>query len=393
MPSKSKTAAAAAAAAAPATTRPSRAPSTSKPSKPPPPSELDQWLSAHSSEYTVLPSGKLHCHLTATDLPLSLPLLIAHWSGPAYRRASLNARPLDLSLYPYVVPHRSLPSKVYCTLTRQVLNARGGEVEMHVRGVRYLRAKRRWEQREKEREERERRRREKKDSGKDDDVEARLPPELLDQEDEEEEMEEEEEEEEGEDGQSEGEGEGNEEEVRDSDDAMDEEEEEDEGERRGGRRGVVREVDEDEGMPVVRKRAITSLKRRREREVEADEGEKEEEERQPVPPRRPAAARGRRDQATTNGHAVVNGGAKKAQPREVEEKNVGEGVAARGRKRQRKVDGKRGQAEDEELDEEEEKEGHQRQPDKKKGRAEAPPSSGGRSVGSAVRRKKAAPSA
>ena len=174
--------------------RPPRPSSSKPPPPPPPPSELDQWLSQHSSEYTLLPSGKLHCHLTSTDLPLSLPLLLSHWSGPAYRRAQLNARPLDLSLHPHIVPHRTLPGKVYCTLTRLVLNGRADEVEMHVRGVRYERARRRWEKREEEREEKERRRRERKESGKDDDVEARLPPELLDEEGEGEEEEEEEEE-------------------------------------------------------------------------------------------------------------------------------------------------------------------------------------------------------
>ena len=258
--------------------------------KSPPMSELDAWLAAHSSEYTLLPSGKLHCSATSTDLPLSLPILTAHWAGPAYRRALRAAVPLDLSLYPHVVPHRSLPSRLYCTLTAVTLNARVDEVEAHVRGRRYVAALRRREEREREREERERRRRERRErSGKDDDVEARLPAELLGDE----------EEEEVDDGEGEGEGE----------DAEAVSEDDEAGEEIG--RVLVREVEEDDGMPVVRKKRVALKRSRPQEEEEEEDGQEDEEQQQndeekkdeePVTASAKPLRAGKASSGATNGH-------------------------------------------------------------------------------------------
>ena len=255
---------------------------------------LQAFLNTHAAELEQLPNGKIRCTLTNTDLPARLPTLQHYWQGPALARAREAISDAELAeKYPTLQPHKSNKSKLYCTLTRLTLNRRRSHVEAHVKGKKYQKEQAKQEERRREREERERKRRE-KESGKDDDVESRLPEGALEEDSEEADAENENEEED----------EGEVEETQEEEEEWEQEEEEQE-----------EEEEEEEDMPIVRRVAAPASRKRKSREEEKeahahesdedgdeqaeededeDEEEEEEEEEQEQKQKRPTAhARGK----------------------------------------------------------------------------------------------------
>ena len=83
--------------------------------------------------------GKVHCSVTAHDLPPRVDAILAHLSGKTFKKAQAWYDPMkDISKYaPWIVPHKSDPKKLYCRLTSQTLNRIPAEVEAHMAGRRF----------------------------------------------------------------------------------------------------------------------------------------------------------------------------------------------------------------------------------------------------------------
>lgn len=106
--------------------------------------------------------GKVHCILTGHDMPKSdVGRLQTHLASSSYKLAVEYSR--DYShLEPYVTEDKKDPKrKLFCHLTKTVLNKISDQVERHVNGKKFKRLHKEAEEAKARREERERRRAEK----------------------------------------------------------------------------------------------------------------------------------------------------------------------------------------------------------------------------------------
>uniref|UniRef100_A0A670YBI4 Surfeit 2 n=1 Tax=Pseudonaja textilis TaxID=8673 RepID=A0A670YBI4_PSETE len=94
---------------------------------------------------------QVRCTLTGHELPCRLPELQAFTAGKRYLRLSKTSEVLDYSEYePHIVPSTKNPNQLFCKLTLRHLNKIPEHVLRHVRGRRYQKALRRYEECQKE---------------------------------------------------------------------------------------------------------------------------------------------------------------------------------------------------------------------------------------------------
>ncbi|XP_026542492.1 surfeit locus protein 2 [Notechis scutatus] len=114
-------------------------------------SELQRFLQRHPSLRVLPPGKKVRCTLTGHELPCRLPELQAFTAGKRYLRLSKTSEVLDYSEYePHIVPSTKNPNQLFCKLTLRHLNKIPEHVLRHVRGRRYQKALRRYEECQKE---------------------------------------------------------------------------------------------------------------------------------------------------------------------------------------------------------------------------------------------------
>ncbi|KAJ6651843.1 hypothetical protein lerEdw1_016439 [Lerista edwardsae] len=112
---------------------------------------LERLLQQHPSLSVVPPGKKVRCSLTGHELPCRLPELQAYTSGKKYLRLSKTPGVLDYSEYePHIVPSTKNPHQLFCKLTLRHINKIPEHVLRHVRGRRYQRALKRYEECQKE---------------------------------------------------------------------------------------------------------------------------------------------------------------------------------------------------------------------------------------------------
>lgn len=113
---------------------------------------------------------KVKCTLTGHEVKPVVELVQKHLSSKKLKRAREGWFRDDWAekYLPYVVPHKTNPKKMWCTVTSHALNKIPAEVESHVTGKKYkkkleelLEAKKKKEEKEKRRKEKELRRKNK----------------------------------------------------------------------------------------------------------------------------------------------------------------------------------------------------------------------------------------
>jgi hypothetical protein len=98
-------------------------------------------LQQHADILTLQSNNRLKCSITGHEIPPSLDAVQAHINGKKFKKAR-EWYTRDYSQYlPWVIEHKSDPTKLFCTVTRMVLNKIPTEVEKHVNGKRFLRLK------------------------------------------------------------------------------------------------------------------------------------------------------------------------------------------------------------------------------------------------------------
>jgi hypothetical protein len=162
---------------------------------------LTSWLSSHSEHFRLLDSGKVHFIPSQLDFPGNLDVLNSFVAGKAYQRALKAADQVkdeDLpAISPYLVPHSTHSTRVYCRLTKVTLNRSRSELVSHLYGKSFVKANNKRQQKE-ERKKLKEEAKKKKEQRKDgiEEILERAPEEFFEGEEEEEEDQEEEEEEE-----------------------------------------------------------------------------------------------------------------------------------------------------------------------------------------------------
>lgn len=102
---------------------------------------LASFLSEHGEHFELLPSNRIRCKVTQHEMPCDSAVVEAYQKGKKFMKA-LKWYQSDFSKYePNIIPHKSNPKALYCTITSQTLNKIPQEVEKHVCGKKYLRLK------------------------------------------------------------------------------------------------------------------------------------------------------------------------------------------------------------------------------------------------------------
>lgn len=100
---------------------------------------LEQFISANSDVLVQLPSNKIKCLVTNHEMPPDLSILQAHLQSKNFQKKK-EWYQADYSQYlPYIVPHKSNPKLLYCTLSRTRINKIPEIVAKHVNGKRFKR--------------------------------------------------------------------------------------------------------------------------------------------------------------------------------------------------------------------------------------------------------------
>ena len=83
--------------------------------------------------------NKIICSLTSHEMPARADVVYKYVNGEKFKKA-LEWYSCDFSQYlPYIVEHNEGKNKLFCTLTKQILNRIPREVEKHVNGKRFKR--------------------------------------------------------------------------------------------------------------------------------------------------------------------------------------------------------------------------------------------------------------
>lgn len=99
---------------------------------------VSSFLSSHE-DASLLESGKVRCSTTGHELPATLSLLEAHWSGRTYR---LKRERLEYDFTqhePYLLPHKKASHLLWCTVTQRPVSKQPKAVAGHVAGKKFQR--------------------------------------------------------------------------------------------------------------------------------------------------------------------------------------------------------------------------------------------------------------
>mmetsp|Transcript_6732 Transcript_6732/g.6039 ORF Transcript_6732/g.6039 Transcript_6732/m.6039 type:complete len:221 (+) Transcript_6732:22-684(+) len=95
---------------------------------------------AKHPDFEILESGKIHCRLSGHDIQPKLHEFNEYLKGKSYKMAL--ERNHDFSQYqPWIVDFKGDSTKLYCRVTKQVLNRLKSVIEKHVKGKRFNKMK------------------------------------------------------------------------------------------------------------------------------------------------------------------------------------------------------------------------------------------------------------
>ena len=100
---------------------------------------LAKLLEENSRHISLLENNKILCHLTKHEMAPRADVVYKYLNSKKYKN-KLEWNSFNYDEYkPYIVPHKSNPKKLYCTVTRQELNRIPKDVLKHVSGKKYKR--------------------------------------------------------------------------------------------------------------------------------------------------------------------------------------------------------------------------------------------------------------
>ncbi|CEM31370.1 unnamed protein product [Vitrella brassicaformis CCMP3155] len=140
--------------------------------------DLLEFVRQHEDLTYLEDRGKIKCIITDHEMPLRRDVVDAHLKAKKYLAAKKGWHQHDYTQYePYIVPHKTNKSKLYCTLTGHSLNRNPDEVQREVNGRRYRNALKAFQEQEEKQRRKDRRRQERREAaerrraeGKGDDV-------------------------------------------------------------------------------------------------------------------------------------------------------------------------------------------------------------------------------
>lgn len=90
-------------------------------------------------QLSLQPNNKIRCSLTKHEMKPNAKEIQQYIQGEKFKKA-MEWYTYDYTKFlPEIVPHKSNPHKLYCTITKQELNKIPKEVEKHIQGKRFLR--------------------------------------------------------------------------------------------------------------------------------------------------------------------------------------------------------------------------------------------------------------
>ena len=101
------------------------------------------FVAAHA-DAEALESGKIRCTVTGHEMRPIVSELEAHWASKTYLKKKERAE-YDFDQHaPWLVPHKSDPHLLWCTITEHPVSRQPKAVEAHVSGKRFRRMKKEW---------------------------------------------------------------------------------------------------------------------------------------------------------------------------------------------------------------------------------------------------------
>ena len=101
------------------------------------------FVAAHA-DAEALESGKIRCTVTGHGMRPIISELEAHWASKTYLKKKERAE-YDFDQHaPWLVPHKSDPHLLWCTITEHPVSRQPKAVEAHVSGKRFRRMKKEW---------------------------------------------------------------------------------------------------------------------------------------------------------------------------------------------------------------------------------------------------------
>jgi hypothetical protein len=90
-------------------------------------------------QLTLQPNNKIQCSLTKHEMKPNAKEVLHYVEGAKFKKA-LKWYTHDYTQYqPDIMPHKTDPHKLFCTVTKQELNKIPEEVEKHINGKRFFR--------------------------------------------------------------------------------------------------------------------------------------------------------------------------------------------------------------------------------------------------------------
>ena len=94
----------------------------------------------------MLPNNKIKCSVTGHEMSCDVAVVQAHLAGKKFKKAQRNESQ-DLGKFaPMIIQNVEHENKMYCTLTGFTLNKIASEIETHMRGKRFRRLRKEYDE-------------------------------------------------------------------------------------------------------------------------------------------------------------------------------------------------------------------------------------------------------
>jgi len=109
--------------------------------------KTNKFLSIITTEY----GEKVQCSLTKQEMPVRIDVVQKHLNSKKLERTRKGWYDDNwVEKYaPYIIPHISKEKRLFCKITKQILNSNPEVVEKHVQGKRYKRLKKEYDENQK----------------------------------------------------------------------------------------------------------------------------------------------------------------------------------------------------------------------------------------------------